>query len=126
MTSFNYRRATAVALALAAVGIELQILGGADYPTVPPGLLILLAAAAVMFLTRKVWAIGIAAFATLFISIGGVVAPNLREQLTDSTSSLVFVGSLVQIVGLVAALALFSPALRAAVKRRSAPQGGRA
>lgn len=125
MVKLNVRRAVATSLAVAAVGIELQILGGADYPTVPPGLLILLGAAAVMFFARQVWAIGIAAIATLFISIGGIAAPNLRQQVTDSGSSLVFVGTIVQIIGLVGALVLFVPVLREAFKRRdSATQVG--
>jgi len=35
-----------VGLVIAAVGIPIQIAGGADYPTVPPGLIISLVAAA--------------------------------------------------------------------------------
>jgi hypothetical protein len=41
------RMSAAVALVAAAAGIGIQILGGADYPTVPPGAIILLVAAAV-------------------------------------------------------------------------------
>jgi Domain of unknown function (DUF4383) len=41
-------RTTAVALIVAALGVVLQILGGADYPAVPPVLFILLAPAALV------------------------------------------------------------------------------
>jgi hypothetical protein len=123
MFTFSSRRVAGIFLVLAAVGIEIQIVGGADYPTVPPGLIILLVAAIIMFFVRPVWAVAVAAVATVFISVGGVVAPNLREQLGDAGMTLVFAGSVVQVIGLLGALAMLVPALRqAAAQRRSAKQ----
>ena len=114
------RVAAAISLAAAAGGIGIQIIGGADYPTVPPGVLILLAAAAVMGFVRWPWAPLIATVATLFISVGAVLAPNLRNQLADPNAVLVFVGSGLQVVTLLAALILGAFAIREAfIDRRS-------
>ncbi|MFF5175764.1 hypothetical protein ACFY3U_24485 [Micromonospora sp. NPDC000089] len=98
------RRAAGGALLVAALGIVVQIVGGADYPTVPPGLLILTAAALAFLLAPWRWAVVLAAAATLFISVGGVLAPNFREQLGDPGDALVFAGSLVQAAALAVAL----------------------
>lgn len=103
------RRAAATGLGLAAVGIATQIAGGADYPPVPPGLVILSGAAVVMLVARRRWPLVVATAAAAFISVGAVVTPNLREQLGDLGEPLVFVGSGVQVAGLLVTL-VFSAA----------------
>ena len=69
------RTIAATALTLAALGICVQILGGADYPTVPPGLLIVLAAVAICVWWRRWWALLIAAAVSAFLLVGGALAP---------------------------------------------------
>ena len=108
MTRDNGRRLAGAGLILAAIGIVLQIAGGADYPVVPPGLIILVVAALLALFAPWGWAVLLAAVATLFLSVGGVIAPNLREQISDPGAFLTFLGSLVQAAGLVVALAGFA------------------
>lgn len=114
------RRAAAGCLAAAAVAIELQILGGADYPTVPPGLIILAVAAVLVLLPTPRWTLALATVATAFISIGGVVAPNLRDQLAEPGDALAFAGSALQVVALLGALLCCALGLREAFGRASA------
>ena len=116
LTSSTARRAAGSGLILAAVGIPIQIAGGVDYPTVPPGLLILTAAALLMLFAPWRWAVVVAALATLFISVGAVVTPNFRHQLGDPGAVVTFVGSAVQVIGLVLALAGGAGALREALR----------
>lgn len=102
--SSPFRRSASGSLAAAAAGIALQILGGADYPTVPPGFLILLAAAALLAFVQARWVVVAAAAVTVFITIGGIVTPNLRNQLADPGAVLVFTGSALQVLALLGAL----------------------
>ncbi len=114
ITPSHYRRAAAAFLAAAAAAVELQILGGADYPTVPPGLLILGVAAVLVLLPTPRWALALATAATGFISIGGVVTSNLRDQLGEPGEALTFVGSAAQAVVLLGGLVCCALALREA------------
>lgn len=119
-TQPSTQKAAASFLILAGAGIVVQILGGADYPPIPPGLVILLVAAALMWFVSKTWAVAVATIATTFITVGGVIAPNLREQLSDLDATLTFIGSLVQVVGLLGALAFSAMSLRARFSTREA------
>lgn len=62
--------ATAAALVTAAVGIVVQILSGADYPAVPPGIAILLAAAAFVWFAPWRWCPAVGALAGLSQLLG--------------------------------------------------------
>jgi len=104
MTRDKSRRLAGFGLVLAAASIPVQIAGGVDYPVVPPGLLILVVAAAAV-LSRWRWALVLATVATLFLSVGAIVAPNFRQQLGDPGATVAFVGSLTQAVGLLLGLA---------------------
>ncbi len=104
VTSSTRRRITATGLAVAALAIPVQIIGGADYPVVPPGLVILTAAAVVFLLAPWRWLLALAMLATLFISVGGVLAPNFRDQLGDPGAATIFAGSVLQVAGLVVAV----------------------
>jgi hypothetical protein len=101
-------RLNALGLAVAAAGIMIQYVSGVDYPTVPPGPIILLAAAgAVVFGPwRRAPVVGLVAAA--FVSLGGVVATiagnGFSETLGDPGELGGFLGALVQIAGLVIAL----------------------
>jgi hypothetical protein len=125
LTSSKARGWAGAGLLLAAAGILVQIAGGADYPAVPPGLVILVVAAALVLLVPGRWALGLAALAAVFISVGGVVAPNLRRQLGDLGQTLTFIGSVTQVIGLVTALVFCALAIREAFSRRVAADTGR-
>jgi hypothetical protein len=63
-------RLTAAALLVAAVGIVVQILAGHDYPTVPPGLIILVVPAVLVWFVPWRWMPVIGALAAVFQLIG--------------------------------------------------------
>jgi hypothetical protein len=105
-------------LILAALSIPIQIAGGVNYPVVPPGLLILAAAAALILFVPRWWALGLATLATAFLSFGGVLAPNFRRQLGDPGAVVTFVGSVLQVIGLVVALIFCVAAVVEAVRHR--------
>jgi uncharacterized membrane protein len=96
---------TVAGLGVAAAGIVIQIASGANHPTIPPGLIILLAAAGLVALaTRWRWTTIVAVIVSLFLLVGGVLAPQAREQLSDPTQVGIFIGTLIQLLALVVAL----------------------
>jgi hypothetical protein len=101
-------RLNAVGLVVAAAGIMIQYAAGVgDYPTIPPGPIILLAAAAVVVLGpwRRAARVGLAV--ALFISIGGVIATIAGNGYADTLGSGEVggvIGALIQIAGLLLAV----------------------
>jgi hypothetical protein len=96
---------TVVGLLVAAAGIVIQIASGAEYPTIPPGLVILLAAAGLVALaTRWRWTTIVGVIVALFLLVGGVLAPQAREQLANPGQVGVFIGTVIQLLALVVAL----------------------
>jgi hypothetical protein len=92
-------------LVAAAAGIVIQIASGADYPTVPPGLIILLAAAGLVALgARWRWTTIVGVVVPTFLLIGAVVASQARDQLGDPGQVGVFVGTAVQLLAMAVAL----------------------
>src|SRR6266516_1287609 len=84
---------TVAGLVVAAAGIVIQIASGADYPTIPPGLIILLVAAGVVALgIRWRWTSLVGVIVPLFLLVGGALAPQARDQLSDPTRVGVFIG----------------------------------
>jgi hypothetical protein len=61
---------TAISLIIAAVGVVIQILAGANYPPVPPVFFILLIPALLLMFVRQWWMSFIAVIAGVFLSIG--------------------------------------------------------
>jgi hypothetical protein len=107
------RMTAAIALVAAAAGIGIQILSGADYPTVPPGAIILLVAAAVCVWWRQWWALLIPVAVSLFLLVGAAVAPNTSDNLSAGGGRLW--GTVVQLVAVVVALVA---SVRAALRER--------
>jgi hypothetical protein len=97
-----------VGLVVAAAGIMIQYVSGVDYPTIPPGLIILLAAAAVVAFGPWRWSPVVGLVAALFLSVGGAIATiagnGFSETLGDPGEIGGFVGAVVQIAGLAIAL----------------------
>jgi hypothetical protein len=92
-------------LVVAAAGIVIHIASGAEYPTIPPGLLVLLAAAGLVALaTRWRWTMIVGVIVSLFLLVGGALARQAREQLGDPGQVGVFIGTVIQLLALVVAL----------------------
>jgi hypothetical protein len=92
-------------LVAAAAGIVIQIASGADYPTVPPGLIILLAAAGLVALgARWRWTTIVGVVVPTFLLAGGAIAQQARDQLGDPGRVGVFVGTVVQLLAMAVAL----------------------
>jgi hypothetical protein len=97
-------RTEAAALAVAAVGIIIQIIGGVNYPAVPPGLIILLAAAALVAFLPWRWAPVIGMLAGAFMVIGAIAAANARYDLTHPGHPGAFIGTWIQLIAVVVAV----------------------
>jgi hypothetical protein len=112
-----------VGLVVAAGGIMIQFVSGVDYPTVPPGPIILLAAAAVVAFGPWRWSPFVGLGAAVFLSIGGAIATiagnGFTETLGDPGAFGGFAGAAIQIAGLAIAL----PAGIVASKRTSRRPG---
>jgi hypothetical protein len=97
-------RTEAAALTVAAVGIIIQIIGGVNYPAVPPGLIILLAAAALVAFLPWRWAPMIGVLAGAFMVIGAIAAANARYDLTHPGHPGAFIGTWIQLIAVVVAV----------------------
>jgi hypothetical protein len=92
-------------LVAAAAGIAIQIASGADYPTVPPGLILVLAAAGLVALgARWRWTTIVGVVVPAFLLVGAAITPQAREQLGDPSQVGVFVGTAVQLLAMAVAL----------------------
>ena len=78
-------RLTVAALLVAAVGIVVQILFGHDYPTVPPGLFILVVPAVLVWFVPWRWMPVVGAVAALF-QLVGLFAAGQADRLSGSES----------------------------------------
>ncbi|MEV0641708.1 hypothetical protein AB0I77_43675 [Streptomyces sp. NPDC050619] len=99
--------ATLAALLLLAVSIVGQVAAGADYPAVPPGVVIPLGAAVLLLWRTNRWTIGLPLAVGLLIGVGALVTPNTGDHLASGDTALVVstVAELVALAGLVVAAA---------------------
>jgi hypothetical protein len=116
VTSTTVRKMAGSGMVLAALSIPVQIAGGADYPTIPPGLIILAAAAAVTLFVPWRWAPVIGFVLNAFISVGGALAPNMRDHLSHPGDVVAFIGTVLQIIGLVIGVLYGAAAILEAVR----------
>jgi hypothetical protein len=102
-------RLNAAALVATAAGMVLQIASGSElYPTIPPGPIIVLVGAGVVAIgTRRLSPI-IGLLVPVILTIGGIVASaagnQFLEQLTELAEVGIFVGTVIHLLGLIAAL----------------------
>jgi di/tricarboxylate transporter len=96
------RRTVLAGLVVSAIGIPIQILGGWDYPVVPPGMLILLAAGLSALLPTR-WAPAISLVAGGFVLVGFFVVGDVANML-GSQNALVTAGKWLQLLALVVGL----------------------
>jgi peptidoglycan/LPS O-acetylase OafA/YrhL len=97
--------ATLAALLLLAVSIVGQIASGADYPAVPPGVVIPLVAGGLLLWRTNRWTAGLALAVGLVIGVGALLTPNTGDHLSSGDTALVVttVAELVALAGLVVA-----------------------
>ena len=94
---------TVAALLVAAAGFVIQIVSGVDVPTVPPGLVILLVAAALVAFLPWRWIPVVGAAVGLFLLVG-FFASGAVSSLLDPSRSGVFVGAWIQFLAVIAAV----------------------
>ncbi|MGI5126773.1 hypothetical protein ACQEVB_08145 [Pseudonocardia sp. CA-107938] len=110
------RRTTVVAFVLSALGIPVQILGGWNYPPIPPGMIITLVGGLVAVLAYR-WAPAVSLLAGAFILFGFFASGDV-SHLAGTENVLVTIGKWLQfgtiVIGVVAAVAsLVRPPVRA-------------
>ena len=89
---------------VAVVGILIQIATGVDYPTIPPGPIILLVAVAIVALGRWRWSPIVGVIVPAFMLVGGAIAGIANDELWDLGEPGQIFGLLVQTGGVVAGL----------------------
>ena len=97
-------RAGAIALGVAIAGMIIQIAADVKYPTVPPGVLILAATAVILAFVPWPGVRVLGAVAPLFILIGGFVSTTGRTDLSHPAHLGPFFGTIIQFLGLAAAV----------------------
>lgn len=98
MLADRLRRTVLVSLVVSAIGIPIQILGGWEYPVVPPGMLITLAAGVVALLPVR-WAPVISLVCGGFILVGFFVVGDFANMF-GSQNAPVTAGKWVQVIAL--------------------------
>lgn len=116
-----FRRTLLAGFVISALGIPVQILGGWDYPVVPPGMLITLVAGLAALLPAR-WAPVISLVGGGYILVGFVVVGDIANML-GSQNATVTAGKWLQLVALVVGVAaavgsLVRPAQHPAQARR--------
>lgn len=120
MTKDTHTQLTAAGMLLCAVGIVLQIVTGATgYPTVPPGALITAAVGLVVLFVpwRFIPALGLLVGA--FITFGAFATSDTGDRLSDPGTFGPFIGTVVQLIGLAAAIVFGLLATIRAARRTS-------
>jgi hypothetical protein len=96
----------ALAMVVAIAAIIWQIAAGVDYPTVPPGPIILGVAVAVVLFVRATWARIVGIVVPLFLLVGGTIATIADEEnaLRHAGDASPFVATVLQFVAVAVAL----------------------
>jgi hypothetical protein len=94
---------TVAALLVAAAGFAIQIVSGVDVPTVPPGLVILLVAAALVTFAPWRWMPVVGVVVGLFLLVGFFASGAVGSLLEPSELG-VFLGAWVQFLAVIVAV----------------------
>jgi hypothetical protein len=94
---------TVAALLVAALGFAIQIGFGLTVPTIPPGLVILVGAAALVAFLRQRWAPGIGVVVGVFMLVG-FFASGALVNLVDPARLGVLAGAWVQFIAVLATI----------------------
>ena len=109
-------------LLVAAVGIVIQIIGGIDYPVVPPGLVILVVTVGLVAFAQRWWVSIVASIVPLFLLVAGPIA-IANEDEPHRTDVVALAGTVVQAIGVVVALIAGLQVLRRLRSRRVRVRG---
>ena len=93
-------KVTVAALLVAAAGFAIQIVSGVDVPTVPPGLVIMLVAAALVAFGPWRWTPVVGVIVGLFLLVGFFASGSVGSLLAPDQSG-VFVGAWVQFLAVI-------------------------
>jgi hypothetical protein len=93
-------KVTVAALLVAATGFVIQIVSGVDVPTVPPGLVIMLVAAALVAFGPWRWTPVVGVVVGLFLLVGFFASGSVGSLLAPDRSG-VFVGAWVQFLAVI-------------------------
>ena len=93
----------AAAMVVAMVAIVWQIAAGVDYPPVPPGLIVLAVAVAVVLRVQARWARIVGIGVPLFLAVGGMIA-NDDNALRHPSDAWPFVATVLQLTAVGVAL----------------------
>ena len=93
-------KVTVAALLVAAAGFLIQIVSGVDVPTVPPGLVIMLVAAALVAFGPWRWTPVVGVIVGLFLLVGFFASGSVGSLLAPDQSG-VFVGAWVQFLAVI-------------------------
>ena len=96
-------RLTVAALLVAAAGLVIQIVSGVDVPPIPPGLVIMVLAAALVAFSPWRWIPVVGAAVGLFLLIG-FFASGAVGSLLDPSRLGVFIGAWVQFLAVIVAV----------------------
>jgi hypothetical protein len=104
----NAAKLSVIGLVLTACGMLLQIAAGSDlYPSLA-GPIVLLGAAALVAFVRGRWTAYVALLVPLVLGLGAIIAAVISgqflEQLADVGQAGIFLGSVMHVIGLVAAV----------------------
>jgi len=91
-------------LLLGAAGIFVQKAGGVDYPAVPPGAVIFAVGALLVLTLRWSWAPLLGVLVGVFMTVGFAANPDSLARLGHPGEFLAFLGTWLQVIGVVAAL----------------------
>jgi hypothetical protein len=120
--SSTYGNITVIALLVAVVGIVVQIFSGVDYPTVPPGIVILLVAAAIVAFAPWRGAPIAGVLVGLFLLVGFAASGALRNLAVMGQPG-VLVGTWIQFLAVIAAVVAGLAATTANFKTRAGEAG---
>ncbi len=96
---------TLAGLVMGAVGIAILWASGVEFPVVvPPGLVLLLVAVAIVGLARWRWAPAIGAFMGLFVTVGFLISPTGIPNFVGDHGLSVAIGTWIQMTGVLTAL----------------------
>jgi hypothetical protein len=119
----RFRRIAAIALAVACAGLLLEFATGVPAPTVPPGPIVLGAAAVLVAVVRWRWIPLLGVVVGLFLTFGAVASGTLPRLATPSPFG-PFAGTWIQLVAQIVAVVAGIAAVIMAAWRGAGHQSG--
>lgn len=112
------RALTVAGLVVGAAGIAVLWAAGVDFPLpIPPGIVLLVAGAVFVSLSRRRWAPAVGAFLGLFVTAGFLISPTGLDNLLGEAGTAVALGQGIQQIGVITALVCGVAATRGAYRR---------